>query len=219
MNEVTSKKPVVRVNSVKSARRLLSRLIGQLQRDEISVQKARALAYLANSYVKMAAAADEELLDDRTIRRRAIREVKRRGMDISRNALTKRRNETAVGEEVEALIAENEQDSAVEQPAVEIEHARIELESTNSHELAAEPSTKMAEDSPKRNVETERKNDGQARHKESVGQGTMEGQPQEDSEAEYGGLRAFTINSHGEVVRMKPAPPIRRPPGLGFDRE
>ncbi len=42
----------VRVRSIKDASLLLSRVLMQLQKDEISENKARSISYVCNSYVK-----------------------------------------------------------------------------------------------------------------------------------------------------------------------
>lgn len=48
----SSKRPI-KVKDLKSARRLLSRLIIELQADSIESRKAKDLTYLVNSYVQI----------------------------------------------------------------------------------------------------------------------------------------------------------------------
>lgn len=50
----------VRVQSIKDAERLLARTLLQLQKGEISESKARAMAYVANSYAKMFEVSENE---------------------------------------------------------------------------------------------------------------------------------------------------------------
>jgi hypothetical protein len=208
MKDENRKPAAVRVKSVKDAKRLLSRLMSQLQRDEISVEKARALAYLANSYVKMTAAADEELLDARAVRRRAKREMSKRGIDTSHNALITRANTAAVEAEIEAL--------SVDEKPLEIELADgtiTTLEDEQARRASPPPVTSVVQEnkpttSVEKSISTPAKKDG--------GQGKMEEEAPEDSEAEYGGLRAFKMNSQGQCVRLQPASPISRPAGPGI---
>ncbi len=43
----------IRIRSVKDARRLLARILRQLQLGEISESKAKTISYVANSYAKL----------------------------------------------------------------------------------------------------------------------------------------------------------------------
>jgi hypothetical protein len=93
MTAGTRRYQTVRVNSVRAAKRLLTRAMRQLQNDEISPEKARTLAYLANSYIKIADAAGEEpeSARDASMRRKAKRELDRRGITAVRKEISERR--------------------------------------------------------------------------------------------------------------------------------
>ena len=43
----------IRIRSVKDARRLLARILKQLQLEEISENRAKTISYVANSYAKL----------------------------------------------------------------------------------------------------------------------------------------------------------------------
>jgi hypothetical protein len=52
MKEVSEKAKDVRLFTAKDGKKFLARLINELRRDELTESKAKALGYLANSFIK-----------------------------------------------------------------------------------------------------------------------------------------------------------------------
>jgi hypothetical protein len=189
MTTGTRRYQTVRVNSVRAAKRLLTRAMRQLQNDEISAEKARTLAYLANSYIKIADAAGEEpeSARDASMRRKAKRELDRRGITAVRREISARRRAK--------FAAEAGRREANDEPEpAETAHEQAEITGRAQSKPAQKTAGKPATQTP----------GGQA----GEGTGKVE-QP------ERGGAALIVLNSRGESVRLTATSPPRGPIGGG----